>query len=196
LLPLQTNWSSRTDFLDANECFPHNHLIGGLARAKAGIAICGEWMPSTAQLPIWAQILLREPNSRQSDDSEFSAKLRECLVLLAHGSKDPRWREPFERLFLRSRRDYDAVKLAFMEFTEPTLLEAADECVRDGFHSLRILPLFMASGAHLATDVPKLFAEVKERHPQLQLELMSPIGEDPRVIALMTHIVREYLERL
>jgi hypothetical protein len=46
-----------------------------------------------------------------------------CLVLLAHGSKDPRWRAPFERIAqeLQKKLGKQRVRLAYMEFVGPTL---------------------------------------------------------------------------
>lgn len=124
--------------------------------------------------------------------SEEEREVRTSLVLLAHGSRDPRWREPFERVFLEMRREFGVgVKLAYMEFTGPTLLAIADECAREGFEKLRILPLFMAAGAHIATDVPEQAQQLRERYPLLEVEILPPIGEDPRMFLLMRDIIRD-----
>lgn len=110
---------------------------------------------------------------------------------LAHGSKDPRWREPFEKLFLKAARNSERVKLACMEFTGPTLPDGADECARENFESLRVLPLFMAAGAHLASDVPEQIGQVSERYPRMHMEVLPPVGDDPRAISLIEHLIRE-----
>ena len=75
----------------------------------------------------------------------------ECLVLLAHGSKDPRWRIPFERIVdaVQGQSEKTVVRLAYMEFIEPTLMDVARECVGQQILRLRILPLFLSIGAHL-----------------------------------------------
>ncbi len=148
-------------------------------------------MSCMVDLPVWAQILLDGAVGEPAADNQSGTS----LVLLAHGSKDPRWREPFERLYLHTRKDHASVKLAYMEFISPTLMEIASECVREGRKRLRVLPLFMASGAHLATDVPSLLQQVRERYPELEAELLPPIGEDPRMMSLMSHIVDGELKR-
>ncbi len=158
-------------------------------------------MLSAAVLPIWAQILLGEPMRRDTRIRNYrevpqEAVSKHCLVLLAHGSKDPRWREPFESLFLKVRRDGERVKLAYMEFIGPTLFEVADECVREHVKHIQILPLFMAAGAHLATDVPEQVTMLRERYPQLHIETLPPIGEDPRMMSLMRHMIMEKLDRV
>jgi sirohydrochlorin cobaltochelatase len=85
----------------------------------------------------------------------------------------------------------DNVKLAYMEFVEPSLSTIAAECVKDGIANLRILPIFMAAGAHLATDVPEQARELEERFPQMDVEVLPPIGEDPRMFLLMQEIIRD-----
>jgi sirohydrochlorin cobaltochelatase len=82
------------------------------------------------------------------------------LVLLTHGSKDPRWQLPFNELTngLKERVGGDAVRLAFMEFAAPKLSDVAEEAVRDGKRGLLVLPLFLAAGAHLDEDIPAQIA--------------------------------------
>jgi sirohydrochlorin cobaltochelatase len=118
-----------------------------------------------------------------------------CLVLLAHGSKDPRWRIPFERIVdaVQGQSGKTKVRLAYMEFSEPTLMDVARECVGQQILRLRILPLFLSVGAHLATDVPEQVNQARAQFPQLELEVLSPIGKDPRLAGLIQQIVIETL---
>lgn len=145
-------------------------------------------------LPVWAQILLDEPARSQRPSA---AMFREdshkaCLVLIAHGSRDPRWREPFERMERTlEARSATPVRLAYMEFVSPTLMEVARECVEMGARHIRVMPLFLASGAHVATDIPEQVEQVRTEFPMVCVELVAPIGEDPRVFALLETIVLE-----
>jgi sirohydrochlorin cobaltochelatase len=117
------------------------------------------------------------------------------LILLAHGSRDPRWRAPFETFAtsLKAGVGADQVGLAYMEFVSPTLADLAAEAVRDGVQHLMILPLFMAGGAHVDHDIPVQVTAVKTRFPELELTVLPPIGEHPRMIALMQEIAKAYL---
>lgn len=119
------------------------------------------------------------------------------LLLFAHGSRDPRWRQPFERLeaALRGELGDDRVRLAYMEFVTPTFLDAAAEAEKDGFQTLRLLPLFLSAGAHVAHDIPAQAAEARARHPRLVIEVLPPIGEDPRFVLLMKAATTEALCR-
>jgi sirohydrochlorin cobaltochelatase len=119
----------------------------------------------------------------------------ECLVLLAHGSKDPLWRVPFERIVdaVQGQSEETKVRLAYMQFVEPTLMDVARECVGQQVWHLRILPVFLSTGVHLTTDVPEQVNRVKEQFPQLEVEVLAPVGEDPRFAGLIQQIVIETL---
>jgi len=112
------------------------------------------------------------------------------LVILAHGSADPRWRLPFEELTasLTERHGADKVRLAYMEFVHPTLADIVREAARDGKAQLRVLPLFLAAGAHVGEDIPLQIAACQESFSQVKIELLQPIGEHPRVKELFREI--------
>lgn len=116
-----------------------------------------------------------------------------CLVLLAHGSKDPRWRAPFERMVceLEQELGQGRVRLAYMEFSGPTLMDVACECVGQSRLNLRVLPLFMAVGAHLIHDIPEQVNAIRDRFPQTNVEVLAPIGEDGRLVRLIEQIAVE-----
>ena len=115
------------------------------------------------------------------------------LVLYAHGSGDPRWRQTFERLESDLQRELGEtkVRLAYMEFAEPSLDDIAADSMREGYEVLRILPLFLAGGAHLANDLPEQVRAVSASHPGLEVEVLQPVGEDPRFLRLIRELVRE-----
>jgi sirohydrochlorin cobaltochelatase len=116
-----------------------------------------------------------------------------CLILYAHGSRDPNWRRPFEALEddLQKELGTGRVRLAFMEFAAPGLVDVVGAAVRDGIGQYRLLPLFLAGGAHVAIDIPQQVGEVLDRFPDVEIEVLPPIGEDSRVVTLMRDIARE-----
>lgn len=112
------------------------------------------------------------------------------LVILAHGGADTRWRIPFEErtASVAQRHGTDTVRLAYMEFVHPTLAETVREAAADGKTLLRVLPLFLAAGAHVAVDIPRQIAACAEPFPEVKIELLQPIGEHPRVQELFRKI--------
>ena len=118
------------------------------------------------------------------------------LVIFAHGSQDSRWRLPFEELTasLTERHGADKVRLAYMEFVHPTLADVVREAARDGKLHLRVLPLFLAAGAHVADDIPRQIADAQGDFPDVKIELLKPIGEHPRVKELFREIACDYAQ--
>jgi sirohydrochlorin cobaltochelatase len=117
------------------------------------------------------------------------------LVIFAHGSVDSRWRLPFEELTasLTERHGADKVRLAYMEFVRPSLADVVREAARDGKLDLRVLPLFLAAGAHVAEDIPQQIADAQRSFPRVKIELLRPIGEHPRVKELFREIACDYM---
>ena len=115
------------------------------------------------------------------------------LVLLAHGSQDPRWRAPFEKLLadLAEELGPGRVRLAYLEFSAPSLLHVASEAQTDGVRELRVLPLFLASGAHVATDIPAQAGEAERRFPGVRVTVLHPVGEHPRMLQLLRELALE-----
>jgi sirohydrochlorin cobaltochelatase len=121
---------------------------------------------------------------------------KSCLVLLAHGSPDPRWRMPFEKLVSSLRKGFggDRVFLAYMEFVPPGLLDVAEDAVRGGCTRLSILPLFMAGGGHVERDIPVQAEAVRRRFPGLEVMILPPAGEHPKVAEALRQIASEELQ--
>ena len=71
------------------------------------------------------------------------------------------------------------MRLAYMEFIEPTLMDVARECFGQQILRLRILPLFLSIGAHLATDVPEQVNQAKAQFPQLEVDVRRPSARTP-----------------
>lgn len=107
--------------------------------------------------------------------------MKSGLVLLAHGSRDPEWSRPFERIAasVAQKLPAAAVALAYLEHG-PSLDEAVSALVAKGVVSIRVVPLFLGPGGHVREDVPNLV--LKASRPGLEIELEKAIGEQPQVI--------------
>jgi NAD(P)-dependent dehydrogenase (short-subunit alcohol dehydrogenase family) len=103
------------------------------------------------------------------------------LILVAHGSRDPRWRSSLEELLasVRGVSNEDEIRLAFLQFTSPTLPEVVDRGVKGGKERFLILPLFMASAGHVEKDVLPLLRDLEGRYPGVSFQVLTPVGEDP-----------------
>lgn len=118
------------------------------------------------------------------------------LILFVHGSRDPGWLAPFERLAAELQRELgeERVRLACMEFVSPTLPEVAEEAVRDGVSELRVLPLFISAGGHVERDIPEQASGIEREHPALAVELLPAVGEDPKFRAMLRDLALRAVE--
>ena len=117
------------------------------------------------------------------------------LILFAHGSSDPRWRAPFERIeeTLQEELGSKRVRLAYMEFVQPDLETVTQEFLSGGVTELCLFPLFMSAGGHVSTDIPRLVEQVQVKFPQLTIEVAAPLGEIPEITQLICRVAKRLL---
>ena len=110
-----------------------------------------------------------------------------ALILFAHGARDARWAEPFERVLreVQAGAPERAPMLAFLELMTPDLASAIDMQAGRGFTAVRIVPLFLGPGGHLRHDLPRIVDEARKRHPSIAVDIAPPAGEDARVVAAL-----------
>ena len=108
---------------------------------------------------------------------------RTGILLFAHGARDPNWALPFLAVAERVRlaRASDAtppeVELAFLEFMTPDILAAGDALVARGCTEVSVVPLFLGAGGHVRKDLPRLLAELGDRHASVSWRLCPAVGE-------------------
>lgn len=106
-----------------------------------------------------------------------------AILLLAHGSRDPDWTEPFDivRAIVERRRPECATVLAYLDHSAPDFITAVDHLVARGTRSIKVVPLFLGPGGHIRVDVPQLIDQAIARHTGVQFVLTPFIG-DARVV--------------
>lgn len=112
------------------------------------------------------------------------------IILLAHGSRDPQWREPIEAVAaqIRALAPSTPVLCAYLELCAPSLPEAATNLIAKGADSIRVFPLFFGVGKHAREDLPKLVEQLRASHPGVAVELLPSAGEHQALTALMAGI--------
>ncbi len=117
------------------------------------------------------------------------------LILFAHGSRDPLWHTPLLAVRDRiSREDPQlTVRCAYLELTEPDLPGCVQGLLDLGVQRIRILPMFLGMGRHAREDLPQLVAALRRDHPELTLEVLPALGEDPRLAELSCQIALDKL---
>lgn len=109
-----------------------------------------------------------------------------AVVLIAHGSPDPDWHAPIDRLVeqLRQRLTSITVSVAYLGFSQPPLAEAVAQLHAEGHRDVLVLAAFLSPGGkHIKRDVPALVTEVGAAHPDLRLSLRpGALGAEPEVV--------------
>lgn len=109
---------------------------------------------------------------------------KHALILFAHGARDPRWAQPFQKLqAIASRQRPDTrVELAFLELMEPRLPEVVSGLVESGCEQISVVPVFLGQGGHVLRDLPPMIEDLQARYPALRLQVSPAVGESPEVL--------------
>lgn len=118
----------------------------------------------------------------------------QAVILFAHGARDARWSLTLGELEnkLRERQPQALVLRAFLEFQPPTLPEALAAAVAAGATRIALMPVFWASGGHVASDLPPLLAAFRADHPAVELAVLPVISELPGMLDFIADAVVEH----
>ena len=89
---------------------------------------------------------------------------KSAVVVIAHGHVMESWRKPVlaleqtvkDRLAERGITDFDYVRVAMMEYTEPSVASVLKDCEKEGIDTVFALPLFIAPSSHSEEDLPNI----------------------------------------
>jgi len=120
----------------------------------------------------------------------MQSKGKHGTILLAHGSRDPLWRQPVEAVArqIEMLRPDLCVRCAYLEISAPDLATSVAELLPLGVSSITVLPLFLGIGKHAREDMPRLVAKLRVTHPQIAFVLKPSIGEEAQVLELIARI--------
>ncbi|MEO8345086.1 MAG: CbiX/SirB N-terminal domain-containing protein [Betaproteobacteria bacterium] len=116
------------------------------------------------------------------------------LILFAHGARDPRWAEPFERLRERVGRSVanTNVLLAYLEIMVPDLPTAAAALFAAGCREIVVVPIFLGQGGHVRQDLPVLLKRAAAAYPDCKFRMSGAAGEDDAILdALGVYCLRQ-----
>ena len=124
-------------------------------------------------------------------------KKKSAMILFAHGARDPRWAQPFQRLLVLTQANLPEVKveLAFLEFMTPELTDLVPQLIADGYLKIVVAPIFLGQGGHVLRDLPVMMNQLRETYPTLELQQLEAAGEDASVLqAIRDYCVRSFNE--
>lgn len=119
--------------------------------------------------------------------------MKRGVILFAHGSRDPQWRVPMEKVSGLTKRLDSSVEVAcaYLELCQPDLEAAAAEMIASGVRHITILPMFLGVGKHAREDLPRLVQALQASSPQIHFALKRAVSEDPRLLSLLATMALE-----
>ncbi|OLL16624.1 MULTISPECIES: sirohydrochlorin chelatase [unclassified Rhodococcus (in: high G+C Gram-positive bacteria)] len=102
-----------------------------------------------------------------------------ALLLVAHGTRNPRGVEMIASLADAVSRDVGATRVAFVDVLGPSPAEV----LRDSGRPTVLVPAFLASGYHVHADVPREVAD--SGHPAVAVT--RALGPDPVLARVLLH---------
>ena len=117
----------------------------------------------------------------------MSAQPPPSIVLFAHGSRDPAWRQPIEAVAARMQALKPSARVicAYLDLAQPDLPTAVQTLTAAGARAITVWPMFLGAGRHAREDLPRLLAELRARHPGIAFTLEPAIAEHPAVLEAM-----------
>ncbi|MGW7364953.1 sirohydrochlorin chelatase [Streptomyces sp. NPDC054841] len=106
------------------------------------------------------------------------------LLVIAHGSRDPRHAATVHALVrrIRSRRPGLRVSTAFLDFDAPSVPQVLERMANDGVRDVVALPLLLTRAFHAKADIPSVLNEARARHPRLRITQAEVLGPSPLLL--------------
>ena len=83
------------------------------------------------------------------------------------------------------------IEIAYMEFGERNIPAGLDVLVAGGVDEIAVVPYFLFDGVHIREDIPAALEQYKSANPNIKLTMGSPLGEDPRLAAILVDRIME-----
>ncbi|WP_314178598.1 sirohydrochlorin chelatase [Streptomyces winkii] len=118
---------------------------------------------------------------------------RPALVVVAHGSRDPRHAATVAALCARVRalRPGLRVEAAYLDFDAPSVPSLLERLHGEGVHDVVALPLLLSRAFHAKSDIPAVLHEATSRLPRLRVRQAGVLGPHPLLVGALERRLRE-----
>ncbi|MER7466467.1 sirohydrochlorin chelatase [Streptomyces sp. NPDC097981] len=115
------------------------------------------------------------------------------LLVIAHGSRDPRHAATVHALTRRARalRPGLRVETAFLDFNAPRVDQVLSALHAEGVREVVALPLLLTRAFHAKADIPAVLSEATTRQPGLSVRLAEVLGPSPLLTEALERRLRE-----
>ncbi|MCA1729221.1 MAG: sirohydrochlorin chelatase [Actinobacteria bacterium] len=125
--------------------------------------------------------------AKHGDDRTNGEGAKPALLVVGHGSRDPRGAREFHELvaLVRERTPGLSVEGGFIELSRPPISECVDLLTRDGARDVVAVPLMLLAAGHAKDDIPATLVREKMSHPDVNFKYGRALGIRPELLALM-----------
>ncbi|MDH2411423.1 sirohydrochlorin chelatase [Streptomyces chitinivorans] len=135
---------------------------------------------------------LRIPG-REVPDARGARGARPALLVVAHGSRDPRHAATVAALCARLRglRPELRVEVGHLDFNAPSVPQVLTRLHADGVRRVVALPLLLTRAFHAKADIPAVLGETVARLPRLAVHQADVLGPDRLLTAALERRLHE-----
>src|SRR5215213_6319054 len=110
-----------------------------------------------------------------------------ALLVVGHGSRDPRGAREFHELVGLVRRRYPSLMVegGFIELSRPPISECVDRLAEGGARDVAAVPLMLLSAGHAKDDIPATLVREKMNHRGMSFRYGRALGIRPELLELM-----------
>src|SRR4051794_5007100 len=110
--------------------------------------------------------------------------MKPVLLVIAHGSRDPRHAATVHALVrrVRSLRPDVRVETGFLDFNVPSVQGVLESLAAEGVRDVVALPLLLTRAFHAKADIP---AVLREAPPQLRIRQAEVLGPSPLLLSAL-----------
>lgn len=115
------------------------------------------------------------------------------LLVIAHGSRDPRHAATVHALTarVRAQRPGLRVETAFLDFNAPSVPRVLERLAAEGADEVIALPLLLTRAFHAKSDIPAVLREARARLPRLSIRQADVLGPSPLLEAALERRLHE-----
>jgi sirohydrochlorin cobaltochelatase len=110
-----------------------------------------------------------------------------ALLVVGHGSRDPRGAREFHELLdlMRGRNPNLPIEGGFIELSRPPISECVARLAQGGARNIAAVPLMLLAAGHAKDDIPATLVREKMSHPDMSFAYGRALGIRPELLELM-----------
>jgi len=115
------------------------------------------------------------------------------LLLIAHGSRDPRHAATVRALTRRVRAARPGLRVmtGYLDHCAPSLPQVIDRLAAEGEREAVALPLLLTRAFHAKADIPAVLHAAGAAHPRLRIRAGDVLGPSPLLVRALERRLRE-----